>query len=117
MHALVRVPRCSPNWPIRALRALKGPHTQAVATLLITSKTYGDAAPPCWHARPYSGLFISEGICLDASQLPRSRMPATRRRTATKLLRLQPEKLVLMAARALDPPRAAGARRGAERAT
>jgi len=43
-------------------------------------------------------------------------MPATRRRTATKLLRLQPKKLVHMAASAPDPPRAAGARRGAERA-
>lgn len=33
--------------------------------------TVVDAQPtamgsPCWHARPYSGLFISEGICLDA---------------------------------------------------
>ena len=44
-------------------------------------------------------------------------MPAARRRTAIKLLRLQPEKLLHMSARTLDPPRAAGAPWGAERAT
>jgi len=44
-------------------------------------------------------------------------MPAARRGTAIKLLRLQPEKLLHMSARTLDPPRAAGAPWGAERAT